>query len=338
MAYGEPGGSARLRNALAAYLGRSRGVRCDPAQVLVVTGSQQALDLTSRVLLDPGDAVLLEEPHYQGARQAFQAAGARIRTVPTDTEGIDTGALPRAGDAPRLACVTPSHQFPRGGVLTLARRLALLAWARDVDAVVLEDDYDGEFRYDVPPVEAIQGLDRDGRVVYTGTFSKVLFPALRLGYLVLPASLVEPFRAAKWTCDRHSPSLEQEALARFIEDGHFERHLRRCRKLYATRRAALLDALTHRLGAQVIVEGRAAGLHVLAWLPEVSPSGLERVLEEAARRGVGVYPVTPYYLTPPPAAGLLLGYAGLDEAAIREGVRRLGQALAAMRPPTPVPH
>jgi GntR family transcriptional regulator/MocR family aminotransferase len=321
------GGSHRLRRALASYLGRSRGVRCDADRILVVTGSQQALDLTARVLLEPGDRVLLEEPHYQGAREAFRAAGAALCTAPTDSEGLITATLPRGDASPRLACVTPSHQFPLGGVLTLSRRLELLAWARDVNAVVLEDDYDGEFRYDAAPVEAIQGLDRDGRVVYAGTFSKVLFPALRLGYLVLPDALVEPFRAAKWTCDRHSALLEQEALAEFIDEGHFERHLRRARKRYAARREVLLDALHAKLGDTISVEGQAAGVHVVVWLHGRAATVLDPLIEEAARRGVGVYPVRPYYLGEPPGAGLMLGYAALAEDAIRQGVARLAEAL-----------
>jgi len=331
--YAPPEGSEALRAALAAYLGRSRGVRCAPERILVVTGSQQALDLTARVLLDPGDTVVLEEPHYQGARQTFVAAGARLRLRPVDAEGIVLAPEDARGereDPPRLAYVTPSHQFPAGGVLSLPRRLALLAWARRSGAWILEDDYDAEFRYDVPPVEAVQALDDEGRVIYAGTFSKVLFPTLRLGYLVLPEALVEPFRTAKWLVDRHSPTLEQEALAHFIADGAYDRHLRRMRRAHGRRRAALLEALDRELGGRVRVVGANAGVHVLAWLEGIEVARLDDVVAAARRRGVGVYPVTPYYAGAPPGAGLLLGYAVLDEDDIREGIRRLRAALDEM--------
>jgi GntR family transcriptional regulator/MocR family aminotransferase len=327
--YAPPEGSEALRTALAAYLGRSRGVHCRPERILIVTGSQQALDLTARVLLDPDDAVILEEPHYQGARQTFVAAGARLRPCPVDTEGIVLPPDPVGQDTapPRLAYVTPSHQFPTGGVLSLPRRLALLSWARRTGSWVLEDDYDAEFRYDLPPVEAVQALDDEGRVIYAGTFSKVLFPSLRLGYLVLPDALVGAFRTAKWLVDRHSPTLEQEALATFIAEGSYDRHLRRMRRIHGRRRAALLEALADHLGERVRVVGANAGVHVLVWLEGMEAARADDVAAAARRRGVGAYPVTPYYVGRPPCAGLLLGYAVMDEAHIREGVRRLGAAL-----------
>lgn len=323
--YGSPQGSRKLREALARHLARTRGVRCEPGQILMVTGSQQALDLTARVLLDPGDRVAMEEPHYQGARHCFTAAGAHLDLLPVDDEGI---VLPDGdGAPPRLAYVTPSHQFPSGGVLSLPRRVALLDWARSRNAWILEDDYDAEFRYDLPPVEAVHALDEEGRVIYAGTFSKVLFPSLRLGYLVLPPSLVEPFRAAKWLVDRHSPTLEQEALARFIAEGAYDRHLRRTRAVYGRRRGALLEALDSELGSRVRVVGIDAGVHVLVWLTGLSPDAVPRVLAAARRRDVGVYPVAPYYAGAPPAAGLLMGYAVMEESRAREGVRRLRAAL-----------
>jgi GntR family transcriptional regulator/MocR family aminotransferase len=221
--YGPSAGIPKLRVAIADYLRRSRAVACTPEQVVVVNGSQQALDLAARVLVDPGDAVVIEEPHYQGARKVFQAAGARLVPVPTDAEGLDPSKLPIDADADgaRLLYVTPSHQFPTGATMTLCRRLALLAWAERAGVYVLEDDYDSEFRYEGRPVESMQGLDRAGRVIYAGTFSKVMFPSLRVGYLVLPQPLVEPFAAAKWLTDRHTPTLEQEALADFLAEGHF---------------------------------------------------------------------------------------------------------------------
>jgi GntR family transcriptional regulator/MocR family aminotransferase len=325
--YGPPEGYAPLREAIAAYLGRSRAVLCEPGQIIVVNGSQQALDLAARVLLDAGDSVLIEEPHYQGARQVFLAAGARLLPMPVDEEGLVTTSLPDARAAARLVYVTPSHQFPTGTIMSLVRRLALLQWAEATAAYVLEDDYDSEFRYEGRPVEAVQGLDRSGRVIYIGTFSKVLFPALRLGYLVLPPPLVPLFSAAKWLTDRHTSILEQAALTDFIHEGHFEHHLRRSRTRNAARRAALLEALDTYLGARVEVWGANAGVHLLVWLQDVAPDQLSAFIDCAARAGVGLYPVTPYYLTPPRRAGLLLGYAAMAADDMRAGVQRLAAVL-----------
>jgi len=325
--YGPPEGYTPLRQAIAGYLQRARAVVCEPEQIIVVNGSQQALDQTARVLLDAGDRVLIEEPHYQGARQVFLAAGARLSTIPTDAEGPVTTELPEAAAAARLVYVTPSHQFPTGAIMSLVRRLALLQWAETAEAYVLEDDYDSEFRYAGRPVEAVQGLDRSGRVIYIGTFSKVLFPSLRLGYLVLPPPLVSLFTAAKWLTDRHTSTLEQAVLTDFIHEGHFEHHLRRSRTRNAARRAALLEALDTHLGARVEVSGANAGVHLLVWLQDVAPPQLSTFIDYAARVGVGLYPVTPYYLMPPPRAGLLLGYAALTEEEIRAGVQRLTAVL-----------
>jgi GntR family transcriptional regulator/MocR family aminotransferase len=294
---------------------------------MIVNGSQQALDLTARILLDPGDGVVIEEPHYLGARRAFVAAGARLLTVPVDTEGLNIATLPDAATGARLAYVTPSHQFPSGAIMSLARRLGLLAWAERVGAYIIEDDYDSEFRYAGRPVEALQGLDRSGRVIYIGTFSKVLFPSLRLGYMVLPPSLWHAFTTAKWLADRHTAHLEQEVLTDFICEGHFERHLRRSRTRNATRREALLDALATSLGRRVEVSGANAGMHLLVWLHDVAPADVETLIARAARAEVGLYSITPYYLTPPQQAGLLLGYTAMTPAAIRAGIHRIATLL-----------
>ena len=328
--YGPPEGYGPLREAIADYLRRSRAVVCDPDQIVVVNGSQQALDLAARVLLDPGDRVVLEEPHYLGARQVFLAAGAELLSGPVDNEGLNVKALPSAGADARLAYVTPSHQFPTGAIMSLARRLALLAWAEQNEAYVIEDDYDSEYRYEGRPVEAVQGLDRSGRVIYVGTFSKVLFPALRLGYVVLPRPLIQPFLAAKWLTDRHTSTLEQEMLTDFICEGHFERHLRRSRTRNAARRAALLEALNTHLGSRISIAGSNAGIHLLVWLHD---AGLEQddLIEKAAQAGVGLYPVSPYYVTPPSSPGLLLGYAAMTEVEIRDGIERLAKVLDRMR-------
>lgn len=329
--YADPAGSPALREALAEHLARTRSVQSDPGQLLVVTGSQQALDLTARVLLDAGDGVLLEDPHYPGARSVFRAAGARIRAVPVDEEGLDVGRLPERGPWPRLVVVTPSHQFPMGAILSLTRRLQLLDWAERSDALILEDDYDGEFRYDAPPVEAIHALDRSGRVIYAGTLSKLLFPGLRLGYVVAPRPLVDAFRAAKWLTDRHTPLLQQEAVATLLREGELDRHLRRSRVRNAGRRDALLESLDRELGDAVRVGGAEAGVHVVVRLPGLDGETLEELVRDAAGRGVGVYPLAPYFLEAREEPALLMGYAALDEERIREGVRRLAEAVRACK-------
>jgi GntR family transcriptional regulator/MocR family aminotransferase len=327
MTYGPREGAPALRQAIAAYLRRARAVACDAEQVIVVNGAQQALDLIARILLNPRDTVVMEEPCYLGARWAFEAAGARLVAAAVDEEGLDVTRLPREAARARLAYVTPSHQFPTGVVMSLSRRLALLEWARARSAWVVEDDYDSEYRYEGRPIEAVQGLDGSRRVIYVGTLSKVLFPALRLGYLVVPPELVPAFRATKWVTDRHSPTLYQDVLADFIADGHFERHLRRSRTRHAARRAALLAALDAFLGDRVDVVGANTGKHVLIWLRGVSARAMPEIAAEARKDGVGVYPVTPYYFKPPRRAGFLVGYTPLDERDIREGIRRLANAI-----------
>jgi GntR family transcriptional regulator/MocR family aminotransferase len=329
--YGSPGGAPALREAVAEYLQRDRAVACTAEQVVIVYGSQQALDLTARVLLDPGDAAVLEEPHYPGARGVLAAAGAQLCTAPVDAEGVDIAALvePPPSRPARLVYVTPSHQFPTGAVMSLTRRLALLAWAAQTGAYVLEDDYDSEYRYGGRPVEALQGLDQAGRVVYMGTFSKVMFPALRLGYVVPPEPLVKPFLIAKAIADTGCGTIEQLALADFIRGGHFGRHVRRTRARNAARRAALLGALAEHLGNAASVAGANAGLHVLVRLDGVRPRQTKALIQRAAERGVGVYSAAGCYLHPPARAELLLGYNALTESQIREGIRRLARVLRA---------
>ncbi len=325
LSYPHVGGVAELREAIASYLGRARGVSCSPEQVLVTAGSQQAIDLAVRMLVDPGRPVVLEEPHYFGFAWSLAAIGARLVPVPVDEQGLCTSQLPRVRVA-RLACVTPSHQFPRGGVLPLSRRLELLEWARQRGAYILEDDYDSEFRFDVNPVAALQMLDEDGLVIYLGTTSKLLFPSLRIGWMVLPEPLVEPFQKARAVTDAGVPALEQLALADFIEGGFLERYLRRSRRRHAERREALLDALQHEFGPRARVHGEASGLHLLLALEEL-PADAARAFRNTCRsRGVSVYTANPLYLDPPAHTELLIGYGGLDPAAIREGVRRIRAA------------
>jgi GntR family transcriptional regulator/MocR family aminotransferase len=325
--YGPPEGRLELREALADRLRRHRGIDATPERIVVVNGSQQALDLVTRVLVDPGDRVLIEEPHYLGARWVFEAGGAELVPMPVDDEGLQVPTRLSLRRAPRLAYVTPSHQFPTGVVLPLARRLALLDWASRNRAFVVEDDYDSEYRYTGRPLQALAGLDTDGRVVYVGTFSKLMFPALRLGYVVLPESLVEPIVATKAIADTGSSALEQLALADFVREGHFERYLRRSRLRNAARRAALLAAIHEHFGDRAEVSGAATGLHVLVWLHGRDGGPIRSVARRAEAAGVGVYSVAPYYLRPPRRTGILLGYGPLGERQIREGVERLAAAL-----------
>jgi GntR family transcriptional regulator/MocR family aminotransferase len=320
--YGAAAGNPVLREAITGHLRRSRAINCDVSQVVIVNGSQQALDLTTRVLLNPGDTIAVEDPQYHGMRQVLVAARLRVRPVPVDHDGIDLRQMPRHA---RLALVTPSHQFPTGAVLPLQRRLALLAWARRANAVIVEDDYDGEFRYEGEPVEPLQSLDRDGRVIYVGTFSRTMFPALRIGYVVAPRPLVAAFVAGKWIADRHTAVLEQETLAEFIESGAYERHLRRTRRANAVRRAALLSAIQRHLGERVTVTGSRSGTHIVMWpCAKVSEAA---IIAQAAAADVGIYGIAGYYLRPPPRPGFLLGYANLTVAQISDGIRRLGQVL-----------
>jgi GntR family transcriptional regulator/MocR family aminotransferase len=316
--YGPVAGNALLREAICAHLGRSRAVVCDPSEVIIVNGSQQALDLIVRVLIERGDRIAIEDPSYQGTRQILVAAGARLLPVPVDRDGLDPTGLPQQAS---LCFVTPSHQFPTGAVLPLARRLALLEWAVRNDAAIVEDDYDGEFHYGGRPLESLQGLDREERVIYVGTFSRTVFPSLRLGYLVVPKSLTTAFTGAKWLNDQHSAILEQQTLAEFIISGAYERHLRRVRRRNALRLEALLDAIHEHLAEAVDVTGDSAGAHIAVW-PRRSVEE-NSLIARAAERDVGIYGISHYFLTRARRTGFLLGYARMNVREIREGIRRL---------------
>jgi GntR family transcriptional regulator/MocR family aminotransferase len=302
-------------------LRRSRAVACDPSQVVVVNGSQQALDLIARILIERGDRVAIEDPSSQGTKEILRAAGAHLLPVAVDDDGLNPAGLPPNA---RIAFVTPSHQFPTGGILPLARRLGLLEWAKRRNAVIVEDDYDGEFRYEGHLLESLQGLDRDGRVIYIGTFSRTVFSGLRIGYLIAPKGLLPAFTAAKWLCDRHTANLEQQALAEFISSGMYERYLRRVRRRNAARRQALLDAIQERLGNRVKVTGDGAGAHVVLWPRHLVAE--DSLIKGAAARGVGIYGISSYFLKQPSRTGIMLGYARMRETEIREGIRRLSEA------------
>jgi GntR family transcriptional regulator/MocR family aminotransferase len=320
--YGDAAGLPALREAIAAHVRRSRSVACDASQVVVVNGSQQALDLIARVLLEPGDRAVIEDPLYQGTREVLRAAGVRLEAVPVDRDGLDPAALPTSA---RLVFVTPSHQYPTGAILSLPRRQALLDWADRAGALIVEDDYDGEFRYDGRRLESLQGLDRRGRVVYVGTFSRTIFSALRIGYVIVPPPLVAAFTAAKWLCDRHTATLEQETLAEFIGGGMYERHLRRLRRRNALAREALLEALAARIGDRAIVTGAGAGAHVVLWLDPARDEST--VVEAAATRGVGVYGIRPYFHRQPSPPAIILGYSRMQLGDIRAGIARLADVM-----------
>jgi GntR family transcriptional regulator / MocR family aminotransferase len=321
----ESSGYRPLREAIAAYVGTARAVRCSAGQVIVVAGSNRAIDLIVRVLLNPGDQAWVEDPCYPQARAAFLSAGGQVVPIPVNEEGLDIDAgLARCPEA-RIAYVTPSHQYPTGVTMSLRRRLALLEWASSRSAWVLEDDYDSEYRYVGRPLASLQGLDRQGRVLYLESFSKVLFPALRLGYLVVPPTLVGVFSAAQASLGGSPPSLEQAVLADFITEGYFVRHVRRMRTLYAERQGALLRALQRELAGMLEVPAFESGMHLLGWLPEGTD---DRTLgERAAKAGVAVRPLSAFYATPSRRGGLLLGFAALRPSQIRDGVRQLAAAL-----------
>jgi GntR family transcriptional regulator/MocR family aminotransferase len=325
MLYGDPRGDLRFRETLATYLRTSRGVHCEAGQILVTSGSQQALAIAARVLLNPGDEVWMEEPGYPGARDALSIAGARLIPVPVDEEGLDVAAGIARSPRARAAYVTPSHQYPLGATLTASRRLQLLDWARRSGAWILEDDYDSEYRHESQPLAALQGLDRDARVIYIGTFSKVLFPALRVGYLVVPADLVDRFAAMRAAIDDFPSTLYQAVLTDFLSEGHFARHLRRMRQLYRDRRGALVEALWSELGTAVEVRGQRAGMHLAAILEPGSDD--RQISEAAARQGLWAMPLSACHLGAPSYPGLVLGYGGTDLPEIIEGVRRLSRLL-----------
>lgn len=338
--YAQPEGEERLRIALQGYLRRARGLSCDVGQILVVHGSQQGLDLCARLLLNPGDAFVFEEPGYRVARHCFEATGAQALPIPVDASGLETAGLPASGRV-RLAYVTPSHQFPMGGVLPIARRLELLEWASRHGAWIVEDDYGGEFRYGQRPIDALQSMDAEGRVIYVGTFSKALSPQLRLGYLVLPRELVPVFREAKRLADRHSPLLEQNVLASLIENGIYERHVRRMRRENERRRKALLEAVDQQLRGRGHLVGTGAGLHAVLVLPGLRARHEAALQAAALKRGIGVYPLSPLFAGAGAGsasadshhqrpAALILGYAGLAPGEIHEGVGFLAEAIQAV--------
>ena len=328
LGYGDPAGDAQLRELIAAYLRNSRGLQCDPAQILVTCGAQQAISLCAQLLVEPGDRVAVENPGYRAAGHAFAVAGARLVGIPVDGEGLDSAALERAGDC-RLAYVTPSHQYPTGVTLSLARRLELLDWAERHDSWIIEDDYDGEYRYSGTPLAPLAALDRQGRVLYVGTFCKIAFPALRLGYLVLPPALVESFARRRALDMRHSEIGSQAVMAEFIAAGHFQRHIRRMRSAARSRRDALLAGWPPNIPGCAPLPLVEAGLHLCV---RVTSLAREReLIAAAAEVGVELNALSGYWLADSAEpedqrAGLVLGFAAVPEARIAEALQALRQA------------
>jgi GntR family transcriptional regulator / MocR family aminotransferase len=321
LAYGDAMGYGPLREAIAGYVSTVRGVRCETSQILVTTGSQQGLQIASQVLLDPKDQVCMEEPGYPGARQAFAMADAQIIPIKLDSQGLVVSELARKGARAKLVYVTPSHQYPMGMTMSAARRMQLLNWAAHHGTWIIEDDYDSEYRFDSRPIASLQGLDSDTRVLYMGTFSKVMFPALRLGYLVLPKDLVAACTAARDCMDIFSPTLNQAVMAEFIREGHFARHLRRMRMLYMERRRALVNALHTTLAEAVEIEGAEAGMHLVTLLrPGVDDMSVSLA---AARKGLSAMPLSSCRVLPGEPGGLVLGYGGVDVQDMQKAVRKL---------------
>lgn len=318
-------GVPELREAVCDYLARRRGIDAVPDDVLIVAGTQQALALAARVLLEPGDFAAIEDPHYFAIRMVLHIHGARVATVPVDERGLRCDALPE--QAPKLVCVTPSHQFPSGAVMPLQRRMELLEYAGNRGSWIFEDDYDGEFRYDSKPLAALRSLDRQGRVVYVGTFSKAIFPALRMGYLLMPPALRQDFVAAKWAEDFGSPAIEQVALANFMRDGGFERHLRRSAKTLKERRSALIAGLQACNRGRLEIADSRAGMHLVVWLRGRSRADGDALIALARERGLGLYSIAPMYGRPPDRAGLLMGYCGLSVREIEQAMALFGACL-----------
>ncbi|MDR3097994.1 MAG: PLP-dependent aminotransferase family protein [Paraburkholderia sp.] len=331
LTYAPGGGLALLRHVLADYLRTSRSVRCSPEQIIITTGIHQSVDLAARLLSDPGDTIWTEDPCYWGVRSVMQVSGLKPRPIAVDSEGINPSPDDFAAAPPKLILVTPSHQYPLGMVMSLARRRMLLEYARQHQCWIIEDDYDSEFRYGSRPLASLQGLDTAGQVIYVGSFGKTLFPGLRVGYLVAPEPLAESFATASAELYREGQLLQQAVLAEFIAEGHFTSHIRKMRALYGQRRQVLLDALARRYGDALPAMGGDAGLHVVMQLPEGSDD--RAVAEAALARNIVVRPLSGYYSARERAAsGLLIGYACVPDEEIAPAFETLAEAIDASLP------
>lgn len=323
--YSDPLGSMVIREAIMRYLRTARSLRCQAEQIMMVSGSQQALELTARVLLDPGSQVWIEEPGYSMARDVLTLAGCHLIPVPVDTEGMDVAAGIALCARARAAFVTPSHQFPLGVTMSVSRRLRLLDWAQSIGSWIIEDDYDSEYRYQSMPIASLQGLDANGRVIYIGTFSKVLFPSLRLGYIVIPADLVDRFRTIRRVMDLGPPNFYQDVVADFMNEGHFARHIRRMRMLYRERRSSLVKSIQQELGDTVEILGDEAGMHLTIRLRNRT-CDLE-VADRAARQNLWLWPLSCAFAGTAHGQGFILGFGGTPTTEIPGAVKKLRNLL-----------
>jgi GntR family transcriptional regulator / MocR family aminotransferase len=321
----DPLGSRRFREAICDYLRTARAVQAEPEQIMIVSGSQQALQIATHVLLDARDPVWMEEPGYRLARNVFAAAGCRPIPVPVDDEGLNVAAGIKRCPNARAAYVTPSHQYPLGSTLSAARRLQLLNWAKRYGAWIIEDDYDSEYRFESAPISSLQGLDTNARVIYVGTFSKVLFASLRIGYMVIPADLVERFKAVRYAIDIFPPYLYQEVIADFMREGHFARHLRRMRLLYSGRRRSLTNQIRKAFGNTFEIEGTQAGMHLTATFRADRDD--VAVATRTAAQGLWLWPLSRSYVTKQVRTGFILGYGNVGIQAIPAAVEKLRLAL-----------
>jgi GntR family transcriptional regulator/MocR family aminotransferase len=325
--YGGPMGSKALRETIRNYLRTARSLHCEAEQLMIVSGSQQALDISVRVLLEPGDAVWVEEPGYHLAKDVFSMMGCELVPIPVDGEGLNVAfGIERCRKA-RAALVTPSHQFPLGVTMSASRRFQLLEWAQDTGSWIIEDDYDSEYRYTTSPIASLQGLDGNDRVIYIGTFSKVLFPSLRLGYVVIPPDLIDRFLAGRRTMDLGPPRFFQDVLADFIDEGHFARHIRRMRVLYGGRQAALVNSISQELGPRVEVLGAQAGMHLTVTLPKGTRD--KEIAERAAAMNFWLWPLSPLYMSARSRPGFILGFGSTAARHIPRAVRKFRSLLDA---------
>jgi GntR family transcriptional regulator/MocR family aminotransferase len=325
--YGDPMGLPELRETIAVYLRTARGVHCEASQIMIVSGSQQALDLTTRVIVDPGAAVWVEEPGYWLVHYVLRAAGCRSLPVPVDAEGLNVAAGIRINRKARAAFVAPSHQYPLGVTMSATRRLQLLEWAQRAGAWIVEDDYDSEYRYNSKPIASLQGMDQQGRVIYIGTFSKVMFPALRLGYIVIPPDQVERFAALRQSMDLCPSHIPQAVMLEFIREGHFARHIRRMRPIYAERREVLVSELERAFGEGAAIIGDEAGMHLALLLSKLRND--RQLAARAAKESLWLSPLSASYVGKSPHHGFVLGFGNTRANQIPAAVRQLKGLCAA---------
>ena len=325
LGYGNAAGYKKLRESVALHLESARGVKCSPEQIIITNGVQQGIDLITRILINKKDKVWMENPCYLGARNRFVAQGMSLEYLPIDGEGLDFVEARKRKEKPKLIYVTPSHQFPLGITMSLNRRLNLLEFAEENNAWIIEDDYNSEYRFSGRPIASLQGLDRAGSVIYLGTFSKTIFPALRLGCIVVPEELIETFTKAKALTDRHSPIFEQMVLAEFIDENHYVRHIRRMRKLYAERREIMIDALNQNIGKQITIQPSSAGLHLTIWLDEKLAD--TEISQKLLDKGIYSEALSNFVFGQELPPAVILGYAAFDKKQIKKGIQELATIL-----------